>query len=344
MTKKKTTTKKVKQPETFRKNEIPFWDRIISKVAEPEEAQDVATKNYVDTHGGSGSTYTAGENITIENNVISATDTTYSAGDNISISDANVISATDTTYSDFTGTDGTSAGVAGLVPAPATTDAGKYLKADGTWDTVSAGPTVVQTTGTSQTDVMSQNAVTSQLMKIVGGVPKPNLLQINGNINNSSTWGGTAINGTTGANANGCISIGAASNSTNGGASAQGSSSIAIGAYASTADPATYSVAIGRDSTTSNTESVAIGYQATTTRNYEFSVGKSGATRFIANVTNPTLAQDAATKNYVDSIYPVGAVFTSTSATTPTIAGGTWTDIGTQTIGTSTVHYYERTA
>lgn len=39
------------------------------------------------------------------------------------------------TYSDFTGTDGEEAGTSGLVPAPATTDAGKFLKADGTWDT-----------------------------------------------------------------------------------------------------------------------------------------------------------------------------------------------------------------
>ena len=36
-------------------------------------------------------------------------------------------------YTDFVGTDGTTAGAAGLVPAPATTDAGKFLKADGTW-------------------------------------------------------------------------------------------------------------------------------------------------------------------------------------------------------------------
>lgn len=44
-------------------------------------------------------TYTAGTNITIdENNEISATDTTYTAGTNVSISDQNVISATDTTY------------------------------------------------------------------------------------------------------------------------------------------------------------------------------------------------------------------------------------------------------
>lgn len=60
------------------------------------------------------------------------------AGSNITISD-NIISATDTTYSAFTGTDGTAAGTSGLVPAPATADAGKYLKADGTWAEVSGG-------------------------------------------------------------------------------------------------------------------------------------------------------------------------------------------------------------
>lgn len=60
------------------------------------------------------------------------------AGNNITIT-GNTISATDTTYSNFTGTDGTSAGASGLVPAPATTDAGKFLKADGTWDTTGGG-------------------------------------------------------------------------------------------------------------------------------------------------------------------------------------------------------------
>lgn len=41
-----------------------------------------------------GASYTAGDNITIENNVISATDTTYTAGTNITIDSNNVISAT----------------------------------------------------------------------------------------------------------------------------------------------------------------------------------------------------------------------------------------------------------
>lgn len=41
--------------------------------------------------------------------------------------------------STFVGTDGNTDGVVGLVPAPATTDAGKFLKADGTWEAVSSG-------------------------------------------------------------------------------------------------------------------------------------------------------------------------------------------------------------
>lgn len=51
------------------------------------------------------------------------------------------IALTDTTYSNFTGTDGTAAGTAGLVPAPAVGDTNKYLKSDGTWSTVSSGTT-----------------------------------------------------------------------------------------------------------------------------------------------------------------------------------------------------------
>ncbi|MBO7712151.1 MAG: hypothetical protein J6S85_01210 [Methanobrevibacter sp.] len=41
-----------------------------------------------------------------------------------------------TTYSDFVGTDGTAPGTAGLVPAPATVDAGKFLTASGAWGVI----------------------------------------------------------------------------------------------------------------------------------------------------------------------------------------------------------------
>lgn len=44
-----------------------------------------------------------------------------------------------TTYEDFVGTDGETAGTHGLVPAPAITDVGKFLKADGTWGEAGGG-------------------------------------------------------------------------------------------------------------------------------------------------------------------------------------------------------------
>ena len=66
------------------------------------------------------------------------TDTTYTAGTNVSISAQNVISATDTTYSNFTGATSSTAGAAGLVPAPAAGDEGKALHGDGTWKDTTA--------------------------------------------------------------------------------------------------------------------------------------------------------------------------------------------------------------
>lgn len=46
------------------------------------------------------------------------------------------------TYSNFTGTTGTTAGAPGLVPGPATTDAGKFLAASGLWEAISGGAAI----------------------------------------------------------------------------------------------------------------------------------------------------------------------------------------------------------
>lgn len=63
---------------------------------------------------------------------------TIVAGTNIQIAaDGVTISATDTTYSAFVGADGSDAGEAGLVPAPAASDNTKFLKGDGTWAVIS---------------------------------------------------------------------------------------------------------------------------------------------------------------------------------------------------------------
>lgn len=327
-------------------------------------------KATTDALGGKQNSLTAGTNISISSDVISATDTTYSAGSglsldgtefsvdttaiqpkltagtNITIDANNEISATDTTYSDFTGTDGTTAGTAGLVPAPATTDADKFLKSDGTWgEAGGGGPEVVQVTGNSTTDVMSQVATTNMIYPS-GEETQKRRISIGLDADAPDSWS-IAIGPYAKTVGYRGVAIGEYAKAT--------SCSVAIGANAGagagTSTSERNSVYIGRyaasdASSTTKSHSVALGSWTKITRNSEVSVGGDYPvyTRYIANVTDPQLAQDAATKNYVDSIYPVGAVFTSTSATAPIIAGGTWTEIGTQTVGSSTVHYYERTA
>ena len=159
------------------------------------------------TIAATDTTYTAGTNVSISDaNVISATDTTYTAGTNVSISDANVISATDTTYSNFIGTNGSSAGSAGLVPAPATTDSGKFLKADGTWDTAGGSSvTVVQSTGTSTSSVMSQNATSSM---VFADPSTKKQVQIGANSSASGSDGCVAIGRYAKTNGNGAVAVG----------------------------------------------------------------------------------------------------------------------------------------
>ena len=231
-------------------------------------------------------TYTAGSGVDITGNAISVDTTTIqpklTAGSNISIAD-NTISATDTTYSAFTGTDGTAAGTAGLVPAPATADAGKFLKADGTWATAGggSGPTVVQTTGTSTTDVMSQNATTSMVFADPSIQRK---VQIGDSANASGT-NSVAIGYRTVASQNYGVVIGDE-------AQVGSSHGVAIGFKAS-----------------AQQNSVAIGRNATTTRNGEMNIGTGSHNngynntpyRVIGGVYDGQDAHDATTVGQVNT-------------------------------------------
>lgn len=63
------------------------------------------------------------------------------AGSNITIAqDGKTISATDTTYSTFNGASASADGSTGLVPKPFIADKDKYLRGDGTWQTIQATP------------------------------------------------------------------------------------------------------------------------------------------------------------------------------------------------------------
>lgn len=122
----------------------------LSKLGGIESGAEV---NDIDSISVNGTAVTPDEHKNVDITV-----PTYTAGTNVQISSGNVISATDTTYSNFTGTDGQTAGAAGLVPAPATTDVGKFLKADGTWDTAGSVIAVIDNlTSTSTTDALSAN-------------------------------------------------------------------------------------------------------------------------------------------------------------------------------------------
>lgn len=249
---------------------------------------------------------------------------TYTAGSNVAISDQNVISATDTTYSAFTGTDGTAAGVAGLVPAPATTDAGKFLKADGTWDTAGGGgPTVVQTTGTSTTDVMSQNAATSMVFDDPAGQAnikigdRSSVMSPNGGVTIGERAKGGRDAVTIGGQASGAVSGGVTI-----GHSASGTSnSVAIGYLASSGNRGE-SVAIGHSASTGGVHpgSVALGAYAICTRAGEVYIGSSDTSygynstnyRVLGGVHDPQSAHDAATKGYVDPTTDSSAPTTAT--------------------------------
>ena len=181
----------------------------------------------------------------------------------------------------FTGTDGTSAGTAGLVPAPVTTDAGKFLKADGTWGTAGgSGPTVVQTTGTSTTDVMSQNAVTSTVFADPATQKKiaitnasksgagEDSIAIGDNATATNQYS-IAIGNVAPATGKRAIAIGDKTSTAS--TAATGSSSISIGT--NTQATGTSSVAICTRSVAGADGAIAIGAQATTNDEKSVSMG-----------------------------------------------------------------------
>ena len=85
--------------------------------------------------GGGGTTYTAGNGISLANDTITA-----KLGTGLSFDENGNIQATGggTTYNDFTGATASTDGVHGLVPAPLAGEEDYFLKGDGTWDTLTA--------------------------------------------------------------------------------------------------------------------------------------------------------------------------------------------------------------
>lgn len=261
--------------------------------------------------------------------------TTYTAGANITIADG-VISATDTTYNNFTGTDGTDVGAAGLVPAPAATDADKFLKSDGTWATAGGtGINVVQTIGASETDVMSQKATSDMVYADAG----TNQFRIR-------------IGKFAQANGDNCVAIGSGWNAGNPGAKAgqeaiaigwtseAAGRTIAIGNGAKTINSYNYSIAIGDSAQASANGSVALGKNAKATLAGEVNIGSFNSSygynstnyRLLSGVYDAQNLHDAAT-------LAQGNTLATAAPTTSTVGvlGQLYTD-------TTNMHTYQLTA
>lgn len=112
-------------------------DEISIDTSVVAELSDLPTKtSELQNDGSDGtSTYVEADDLST---TLSGYQEKLTAGTNISIdAGTNTISATDTTYSDFTGATSSTAGAAGLVPAPAAGDDTKFLAGNGLWTTVS---------------------------------------------------------------------------------------------------------------------------------------------------------------------------------------------------------------
>lgn len=236
------------------------------------------------------------------------------------------------TYSDFTGTDGTSAGAAGLVPAPTTADVDKFLKSDGTWEATGGGgggdtvysdkSTSNSSTGgavyignldSSQTE-QADPTTTDNHYKYFWSLPSSNsYIPEDGSINilgdrarNRSIVIGNNASDTSNTNGNSNILIGNGNYATG-----LAYRNVAIGEGAAIGSGGGDNVSIGSSARSDNyvSRSVALGSHAMATRNGEVNVGNSNGSgynstnyRVIGGVHDGQLANDAVTVGQINAL------------------------------------------
>lgn len=191
----------------------------------------------------------------------------------------------------------------------------KYIPVDGDTVKVNAegkleadvegGPTVVQTTGTSTTDVMSQNATTE--MVFADPSTRQRVL-IGGSVSGSD---GSVVIGKSaqgGSHSNADVVIGASAYAYN------GSNNVAIGSSAKTLSNTTFSMALGAQSSVGNgvRYAVALGAYSTPSRQGEVNVGtgtslvgyNSTTYRVIGGVHDGVDTHDAVTVGQLNAVAP----------------------------------------
>lgn len=263
----------------------------ISSLADPTAAQDAATKNYVD-------------NLTISYAALNGS--------------AAPTTATEGKYVGQLYYDTTNEQLYFLKEIDDTTTPATY-----TWETVGGSSVnVVQTTGTSTTDVMSQ-AAASQLVYPSGYETSKTKVAIGssaaatgalsvaiGPSASSAGYASVALGRNTSSSNNYNVAIGQ-------GATASGQQSVAIGGNENAGQTTAYSAAIA-----TGNHSIAIGWCSYANAANVVSFGNPSRStayggpfyRRIVNIDDPTNAQDAATKNYVDTAVASAGAATYTNA------------------------------
>lgn len=257
---------------------------------------------------------------TVNNATLTITQNGVSAGTFGANASSDVtIPLTDTTYSNFVGTDGTAAGSVGLVPAPATTDAGKFLKADGTWDTAGGGGGSVETgIGTSETNPISQLGTTKMIYpKTTNSTLEDRYIGIGKDVV-CNGFDGIAIGYNAKNYQNYTICIGRD-------AKTSADYSVAIGYYAGGNNYSRLGVCVGSNATIGQgvSYSVALGAYAKATVSGEVNIGTGTETvgynssnyRLLSGVYDGQGSHDAATKGQLDNAIINGGTIAPTTAT-----------------------------
>lgn len=163
------------------------------------------------------------------------------------------------------------------------------------------GPTVVQTVGSSTTDVMSQNATTSM---VFADPSTRNVVQIGANASNSADNSVAIGNATVMSGSNGAIAIGGTSTEKS---SANQAGSIAIGVGSNARLQG--SVSIGMSSQATVKGSIALGTLSSATQKGEMNIGSTNTSygynnsnyRLLSGVYDGQSAHDAATYGQLDT-------------------------------------------
>ena len=251
---------------------------------------------------------------------------TFTAND----ADDTTIELTDTTYEDFTGTDGTTAGAAGLVPAPGATDAGKYLKADGTWGE-GGNAVLYDSTGQNTDGAMTQKATTDELSQKLGIADAAIIGSSEPTSSTEAKYVGQLYFDTSGKKQYYCSNIvpgiddepttylweefrgGIPTNATFWGASYDAVNNSVTG----TIDFDTNETAANKRLISTRLSNQLIIQSRGTSGQINFNIGSNNTTAIVTSsginmqdnkkifrLADPTAAQDAATKNYVDTNLP----------------------------------------